>query len=138
MALTLTPFDVALRARLDKCAAEDPTFAAAYAKPNKSLEECCRYIFQEVEKANTNKMNKVGCDGDEIVALAIHYYDEDDIEVKGPDGKIVGYGAGATPANADEAPSTEATETKPKTRKPRKPKAAVDPNIPEPLDIPIF
>lgn len=136
--MEFTPFETVIKNILDQRAQEDPQFAAVYAKPHKSLEECCKYIYQEAEKANKKRQRVLGAKGEEIIGLAIHYYDEDDIEVKGPDGKIVGYGADATPANADEAPSTEATETKPKTRKPRKPKAAVDPNIPEPLDIPIF
>ena len=68
--------------------------------------------------------------------MAIHYYDEDDIVVDGPKNKV----AVTQSASVNEETSSEetATEAKRKTRKPRKPKAEVDPNIPEPLDIPIF
>ncbi len=136
MALSLTPFNEALKMALDKRAETDELFAVSYAKPNKSLEECCKYIYQEVEKANKKKMKVAGFRDDEIIGLAVHYYDEDDIIVDGPKNKVVG---GATSSEEPEAPeTTEAPEEKKKTRKPRKPKAAVDPNIPEPLDIPIF
>lgn len=136
--MEFTPFETALKYHLDKRAAEDPQFAVSYAKPNKSLEECCKYIYQIAEQSNKKKQRVLGAKGEEVIGLAIHYYDEDDIKVKGPDGKVVGYGAAATPNNADATSSAENTATKPKTRKPRKPKVAVDPNIPEPLDIPIF
>lgn len=136
MALNLTPFDVALKAALDERAEKDELFAVSYAKPNKSLKECCKYVYQEVEKANKNKMKVAGFKDDEIIGLAVHYYDEDDIVVDGPKNTVVG---GASSSEEPESPkSTEVPEEKKKTRKPRKPKAMVDPNIPEPLDIPIF
>lgn len=139
--MEFTPFETALKYHLDKRAEEDPQFAASYAKPNKSLEECCKYIYQEAEKANKTKQKVMGVRGEEVIGLAIHYYDEDDIVVDGPKSNV--QVAAGTPEVTSEiveatAEATETTETKRKVRKPRKPKAEVDPNIPEPLEIPIF
>ncbi|PDP67383.1 PcfK-like family protein [Prevotella intermedia] len=54
----------------------DPLFAPNLQKPNKSIEECVTYILNEVQKSGCN-----GFDDDEIYSMAVHYYDEDDIEV---------------------------------------------------------
>ena len=45
-------------------------------KPNKNLEECITYILSEVQKSDCN-----GFEDDEIYSIAVHYYDEDDLEV---------------------------------------------------------
>ena len=42
--MEFTPFETAIKKYLDKRAEEDPQFAASYTKPNKSIEECCKYI----------------------------------------------------------------------------------------------
>lgn len=68
-------FKATIKAYLDKKAAEDELFAKTYAKENKSLDECCNYILQEVKKS--------GCQGfadEEIYNMAVHYYDEDEIK----------------------------------------------------------
>lgn len=65
-------FQQTIKAYLDKRAAEDELFAVSYAKEGKTIEECCNYIFGQVQKS--------GCCGftdDEIFGLAVHYYDED-------------------------------------------------------------
>ena len=61
---------------LNQRAATDPLFAPNLQKPNKSIEECITYILSEVQKSGCN-----GFDDDEIYSIAVHYYDEDDIEV---------------------------------------------------------
>lgn len=66
---------------LNQRAATDPLFAPNLMKPNKSIEECVTYILGEVYKSDCN-----GFDDDEIYSMAVHYYDEDDIEV----GKVAG------------------------------------------------
>ena len=65
-------FKSTIKAYLDQRAAGDTCFATNYAKPDKSLDECCNYIFAQVQKS--------GCCGfcdDEIFGMAVHYYDED-------------------------------------------------------------
>lgn len=57
----------------------DPLFAPNLAKPNKNIEECVTYILNEVQKSGCN-----GFDDDEIYSMAVHYYDEDNIEVGKP------------------------------------------------------
>ena len=65
---------------LNQRAATDPLFAPNLAKPNKNIEECVTYILNEVQKSGCN-----GFDDDEIYSMAVHYYDEDNIEV----GKLI-------------------------------------------------
>lgn len=65
-------FKATIKAYLEQRATSDPLFAKSYSKPNKTLDECCNYIFAQVQKS--------GCCGfsdDEIYGMAIHYYDED-------------------------------------------------------------
>lgn len=143
MVPNFTSFEVAIKNYLDKRAETDQEFAKTYAKPNKSIKECCTYIFSVVEKQRKSGEKCLACSDDEIFSLAVHYYDEDDIVVETPKAKIkaVAGEEGEELVKSGEVEvvaTTSATETKRKTRKPRKPKAEVDPNIPEPLDIPIF
>lgn len=68
-------FKQAIKAYLDRRAADDALFAKTYAKGNKSLDECCNYILQQVRKSG-----RCGFADDEIYGMAVHYYDEDDIK----------------------------------------------------------
>lgn len=61
---------------LEARAKTDKLFAKAYAKPNKSIDECITYILNEVQRSGCN-----GFDDDEIYGMAVHYYDEDNIDV---------------------------------------------------------
>ncbi len=65
-------FKKTIKAHLDERAKNDELFAVNYAKEGKSIDECCNYIFHQVQKS--------GCCGftdDEIFGMAIHYFDED-------------------------------------------------------------
>lgn len=67
----------AIKAYLDKRAAEDELFAQSYAKPKKNIDECLRYILGEA-----HKQGDAVCMTDEAVfGLAVHYYDEDDVKI---------------------------------------------------------
>ena len=70
---------------LELRAESDNLFAESFAKENKNIDDCVTYILNEVQKS--------GCMGFadyEIYSMAVHYYDEDDIEVGKPmSGKIV-------------------------------------------------
>ena len=57
-------------------AATDPLFAPNLAKPHKNIEDCITYILQQVQQSGCN-----GFEDYEIYSMAIHYYDEDDLEV---------------------------------------------------------
>ena len=84
----MSGFEVAIRTYLDKFAQEDPLFAKTYAKPNKSIKECCAYILQEAKKL---AQAGVACISDpDTYAMAVHYYDEDSIKVaQAPKAKVV-------------------------------------------------
>ena len=72
-------FKKAIKAYLDNRAANDELFAKAYAKSNKSIDECCTYIMGEAKKKAKN-----GCaaiDDATVFGWAVHYYDEDNIKV---------------------------------------------------------
>ena len=60
-------------------AATDPLFAPNLAKPHKNIEDCITYILQQVQQSACN-----GFEDDEIYSMALHYYDEDDLEVGSP------------------------------------------------------
>ena len=61
---------------LNQRAMTAPLFAPNLMKPNKNIEECITYILNEVQKSGCN-----GFEDDEIYSMAVHYYDEDDLEV---------------------------------------------------------
>lgn len=62
---------------LNQRAMADPLFAPNLQKPNKNIEDCITYILNEVQKSGCN-----GFADDEIYGMAVHYYDEDDIDVE--------------------------------------------------------
>ena len=77
----MTSFETTLKNYLDNRAKSDSAFAEKYANPAKSLEGCCKYIFQEVKKLLKKGEPCVGCPDDEVYGMAVHYYDEPDIVV---------------------------------------------------------
>ena len=62
---------------LQERAAEDLLFAPRLANPKKSIDECCRYILGEARKRGTS----VVMSDTEVFGMAVHYYDEENIEV---------------------------------------------------------
>ena len=72
-------FKSVIQCYLENRASYDELFAESFRKKNKNIDECVTYILSEVQKS--------GCSGfsdDEIYSMAVHYYDEDDIEVGKP------------------------------------------------------
>lgn len=69
----------AVKAYLDKRAAEDELFAKNYAKPNKNIADCCKFIKSEARKQATGGVAAIT--DAEVFGWAVHYYDEDDIKV---------------------------------------------------------
>ena len=68
---------------LKKRADKDPSVKNNLQKENKSLKECWDYVLGEVAKT-MYRNGKFGCaagDDEDLYALAIHYYDEDDIKI---------------------------------------------------------
>ena len=72
-------FKSTIKAYLDNMAAVDSLFAPVYQKTTKNIDDCITYILNQVKKS--------GCCGfsdDEIFFMALHYYQEDNIEVGSP------------------------------------------------------
>lgn len=72
-------FEDTIREYLEKRAENDPLFAVKFSNPSKSVEDCVTYIINEVQKSGCN-----GFADDEIFGMAIHYYEENEIEVGKP------------------------------------------------------
>ncbi len=75
----------AVKEYLEERAKTDPLFAASYAKENKSLDECWDYIVEEARKRAIKQMCCMT--SEEVFGLAVHYYDEDNIEIPKTRGK---------------------------------------------------
>lgn len=108
---TLTPQQEILKAYLDERAKTDELFAKTYAKENKAFERCWQYVFQEAAKYAVN------CPGgkaaaimsEDVFAWAVHYYDEDDLEIDKP-----------KPTPQPVAKTTTTPTAKTETKKPEK------------------
>ena len=61
---------------LETRASYDELFAENFCKENKNIDECITYILTEVQR-----MGCAGLSDEEVYSLAVHYYDEDNIEV---------------------------------------------------------
>ena len=70
-----TQFIETIKTFLENKASTDELFAVTYAKPNKSVEECCNYITKCAQEGKAQ-----GYSDSEVYGWAIHYYDEDDIK----------------------------------------------------------
>lgn len=60
-------------------AEHDVLFAEQFHKPNKNIDACITYILNTVQKSGC-----AGFEDDEIYSMAVHYYDEDDIQIGTP------------------------------------------------------
>ena len=75
-------FKETIQAYLMEMATYDTNFAERYADPKKNINDCVTYILNQVQESGCN-----GFEDDEIYGMAVHYYQEEDIEV----GKSVDY-----------------------------------------------
>ena len=69
-------FKRAIQDYLEARTKTDELFAKSHAKPNKSIDECITYILNEVQRSGCN-----GFEDNEIFGMAVHYYDEDNLDV---------------------------------------------------------
>lgn len=79
-------FKQTIKAYLDERAKTDELFAVSYTKENKNLDDCVTFILNQAMAVC--KEGGCGMTDDEVYSLAVHYYDEDNIEV----GKAVNCG----------------------------------------------
>jgi hypothetical protein len=62
---------------LEETGKSNPLIKKSLEKPDKNIDDCIKYILQTVEKS--------GCSGftdREVFGMALHYYDEDNLEIK--------------------------------------------------------
>ncbi len=72
-------FNDTIRAYLEERAENDALFAVKFANPTKSVDDCVTYIINQVQKSGCN-----GFADDEIFGMAMHYWEESEIEVGNP------------------------------------------------------
>lgn len=72
-------FNDTIKAYLEERVENDALFAVKFANPSKSVEDCVTYILNQVQKSGCN-----GFTDAEVYGMAIHYYEEKEIEVGNP------------------------------------------------------
>lgn len=73
------PFKAAIQKHLDQVAQSDQLFAETMKKEGKNIDDCITYIMNQVQKSG-----RQGFTDDEVYGMAVHYYDEDKIEIGKP------------------------------------------------------
>lgn len=72
-------FKQTIKAYLDERAKNDELFAMSYAKENKNMDDCVTFILNQVKRSKC-----MGLTDEEVYSLAVHFFDEDDIEIGNP------------------------------------------------------
>lgn len=72
-------FKNTIKAYLDQRSENDVLFSLRYSKPEKNIDDCVTYILNTVQKSGCN-----GFADEEIYSMAVHYYDEDNIDIGNP------------------------------------------------------
>lgn len=73
------PFKAAIQKHLESVAQSDQLFAETMKKEGKNIDDCITYIMNQVQKSG-----RQGFTDDEVYGMAVHYYDEDKIEIGKP------------------------------------------------------
>ena len=73
---TTDHFKNTIKSYLEKRAETDSLFAPRYANDKKNIDDCATYILNTVQKSSCN-----GFTDDEIYGMAVHYYDEESIDI---------------------------------------------------------
>ena len=68
-------FKNTIKNHLDELAKVDNSIKDILLKPNKSIEECCSYIIQEVKRKNYTAVAD-----EDVYAIAVSYYKDDSIK----------------------------------------------------------
>lgn len=72
-------FKKTIKEHLDSIAANDPAFAEKMQNPEKNIDDCITYILNTVKNSGA-----VGFADEEIFGMAMHYYDEEKVEIGKP------------------------------------------------------
>ena len=70
-------FKKTIQTYLENRALEDALFAERLKNEKKSFDECCNFILNTVKESGC-----VGFDDDEIYSIAVHYWDEENLDPK--------------------------------------------------------
>lgn len=76
---TSKTFQTTIATYLEKIAMQDPVFKKKFENPKKKIEDCVTYILNTVKKSGVN-----GFTDSEIYGMALHYYDEEIINIGSP------------------------------------------------------
>ena len=74
---TTEQFKKTIEAYLQRRAESDELFAKSYQKDGKTIDECVNFILNTVKESGCNGFND-----EEIYSIAVHYYDEDELDPK--------------------------------------------------------
>lgn len=104
-------FEGQISAHLEELGAKDPLFAETLKKPGKNMKDCITYILNKAKAGGAN-----GYSDGEVFGWAVHYYDEDNIDIGKPINAIVtgGPAKAKEKAPAEEKPVAPAPKAKPK------------------------
>ena len=72
-------FRQTIKEYLDERVQNDELFAVSYAKENKNMDDCVTFILNQVKRSKC-----MGLTDEEVYSLAVHFFDEDDIEIGNP------------------------------------------------------
>lgn len=108
---------------ISKEAGADPLFKEKFENPKKNIEDCCTYILNQVKKSGQN-----GFADAEIYGMAIHYYQEENVEVGGKINAnvVVNHHLEKPSVKAESISSSQKQSTKPNPPKPKKEPVKVD------------
>lgn len=92
----------------------DDLFANVITKPNKNVDDCVTYIINQVHKSGCNAFTD-----EEIFSMAVHYYDEDNVQVGNPIACNVVVAKSPEPVSSNNAKKV-AKSTEPVSKKEKK------------------
>lgn len=72
-------FKKTIQSYLELRAGFDNLFAVKYKNENKNIDDCITYILNRIQKSGI-----AGYTDDEVFGMAIHYYQEDNLEIGNP------------------------------------------------------
>lgn len=99
---------------LQKRAQEEPQFALKLQNKNKSLDECVKYIYGEVLNKYVKEhrgAQAAAVERDELVGMAVHYYDENDIKIRPLTGVVAGAASGRVRKPSESKPKAKDKKT---------------------------
>lgn len=79
MAKTTEVFKRSIQHYIKQAADNNATFAKKVANPKKNIDDCITYILNQVKASKIN-----GFEDSEIYGMAMHYYDEENIDIGKP------------------------------------------------------